>query len=436
MIGTKVARNCRRMINARARATVSANIGIISSQARRQLSSHHHSPYYWPGYDMGIERAITPPSSWYKDPQFFEEVEANHTFRQHWLLVGRTDELTQHGDYLARTIMKQPILIVRNTDNKDAKSNNTSYNAASSGYQAFFNVCRHHAAQICDEGKGHLNCDKGQRFTCPYHGWQYNLEGKLTKAVKMKGCQDFSVKDFGLISIPLAVVGPWIYIKFPSAPAAASASKSEQSSTAASIHEDLPDLQHIEHLLQQSQYQDLVHIESRKYVLNCNWKVFIDNYLDGGYHVPVAHKQLSANLQLKDYKRYGYEHFYLQTCPPKATDQASVGSARSAASADLAKDRLSGQEALYIYQYPNICINRYGSWMDTNIVWPIGPNQCEVTFDWFIHRDLASQTEMIQESIQQSDVVQQEDIWLCDRVQTGINSWGYEVGRYAPELEG
>lgn len=29
----------------------------------------------------------------------------------------------------------------------------------------------------------------------------------------------------------------------------------------------------------------LEHITRREYVLNCNWKVFADNYLDGGYHV-------------------------------------------------------------------------------------------------------------------------------------------------------
>ncbi len=363
------------------------------------------SPFHWPGYEKGIERATTPPSSWYKDAAFLNEVEANQTFRKHWLLVGRTDELLQDGDYLARTIMKQPLLIVKN-----------SSTTTNSGYQAFFNVCRHHAAQICDEGKGHLDCSKGQRFTCPYHGWQYNIEGKLTKAVKMKGCQEFSVKDFGLVSVPLAIVGPWIYVKFPT----------PGTQTTSTIHDDLPDLIPIETMLQKSNYTDLIHLETRKYILNCNWKVFIDNYLDGGYHVPVAHKQLSSNLQLKDYKRYGYDNFYLQTCPPKEEPQQQ----------DLAKDRLTGQEALYIYQYPNICINRYGSWMDTNIVWPIGPNQCEVIFDWYIHKDLVNQKDMIEESIKQSDVVQQEDIWLCDRVQAGIESWGYEVGRYAPELEG
>jgi choline monooxygenase len=311
----------------------------LSGNVPRKLFS---SQYEWPSAFSGIEKASTPPTSWYKEKDFLDKVEKEHTFRR-WLNVGTVQSLKNEGDYLACTVLDQPIVIV--------KSKN--------GINAFYNVCRHHAAQICDEGTGSIG--PNGRFTCPYHGWQYNSEGRLTKAVKMKGCENFSPKEFGLHSLPVQIVGPWIYVNF--AP-----------SKGTDIYQDINDLSTMEGLLKDSKYEQLIHYKSRNYVLPCNWKVFIDNYLDGGYHVPVAHKDLSANLDIDKYERRSYTNFHLQSCPTPASTPSG-----------LPDDRIDGGApgscALYIFQYPNICINRYGKWMDTNITWPLGPDKCLVTFD-------------------------------------------------------
>jgi choline monooxygenase len=159
-------------------------------------------------------------------------------------------------------------------------------------------------------------------------------------------------------------------------------------------------------------------------------QVFVDNYLDGGYHVPVAHKDLSSNLNLDKYVRQDYESFHLQACPSDS-NQGSVDNHRITGGQ-------SGSSALYLFQYPNVMINRYGQWMDTNIIYPISTDRCVVHFDWFVHPSLLNEENKISldRSIEQSDKVQQEDIWLCQRVQKGLKSRGYEVGRYAPIFEG
>lgn len=362
--------------------------------------------FVWRDSHVGIEAASTPPSSWYTDATFYNEVEKKQTFRK-WQLVARASQVDKEGDYFATTIAGQPIVVVKHQDT----------------YKAYYNVCRHHAAVMCDEGQG--NVGPSGRISCPYHGWQYSLDGRLAKAVKMSGCKNFSPKDFSLHSLPVEKLGPWLFVNL--------------GNDVASL-KDCQDTQEIFQLLKDSNYEGLTHIHSRSYTLNCNWKVFIDNYLDGGYHVPVAHKALSANLNLSHYSRREIAsgksdispRFYLQTCPAAPPSTTSEGPG----------DRVRGaQDALYVFQYPNICINRYGAWMDTNIVYPLTVNTCIVHFDWFVdHKytgasDLTNQ-KYLEESIAASDVVQQEDVWLCERVQRGLESTAYDVGRYAPSLEG
>ena len=361
-------------------------------------SSSKFSTFEWER--RGIEASTTPPSSWYTDPAFLSKVERKVTFHN-WLQVCSIHDIKNDGEYFAANINNQPIVIVNSQGT----------------YKAFYNVCRHHAAQICDNGPGKIG-PQG-RFTCPYHGWQYNADGKLVKAIKMKGCQEFSPKNFGLHPVLVDKLGPWLYINFNKA-------------SSGSIVGDHPDLQQMHDMLSSTDYESLVPIERRSYTIKCNWKVFVDNYLDGGYHVPVAHPGLTSALNMDGYTRKEFPNFYLQSCGAKKDVESSTTSGST--SGDSA--RVSG-EALYIFQYPNIMINRYGKWMDTNIVWPLNENECVVDFVWSVDKSLlGDQAKNIQDSLKQSDQVQQEDVWLCERVQAGLRSDGYDVGRYAPSIEG
>lgn len=375
------------------------------------------SQYEWLDHAVGIEKAVTPPVSWYTENLFYKEVEVNHVFNT-WLNVGRVEPLKNPGDFFATTILDRPIVIVRSNDGN---------------IRAFYNVCRHHAAQLCDDGIGSIG--ENGRFTCPYHGWQYNSEGRLTKAVKMKGCQNFHPKEFGLHELPLTIVGPWVYIKLLPIQ-----SLQKPQTSPPTIFEDLHDAKELFGMLESTDFASMQFLQSRSYEIQCNWKVFIDNYLDGGYHVPYAHPGLTTHLNLADYQRKGYTNFHLQSCPSKVTtpnsshaDNAAIANTRLTAGSEQPRS------ALYIFQYPNICINRYGQWMDTNIVWPIDEHRCRVVIDWYVEKSLLVQenaAEVIEKCLEDSDQVQQEDVWLCERVSKGLRSGGYDVGRYAPMLEG
>ena len=72
--------------------------------------------------------------------------------------------------------------------------------------RAFSNVCRHHAARVC-EGEGRTDA-----LVCPYHQWTYNLQGRLTKSTRMKGIQDFAASKVRLPELPLEVWGPFVFV--------------------------------------------------------------------------------------------------------------------------------------------------------------------------------------------------------------------------------
>lgn len=332
-----------------------------------------------------VEKATTPPSSWFLDPEIYQ-LERNAVFAKNWICVGRKDQVLNNGQYFSGMVAGEPYIVVRDGDT----------------LRGFFNVCRHHAAQltpVCGQG-----CT--DKFVCPYHGWTYALNGRLTKAMRLRGIKDFKAKDYGLKPIQVGELGPLVFINL-----------------AGETADDLETVFQTPHVrLQDKGYLDLTWVKRVEYPMKCNWKVFVDNYLDGGYHVEYLHPALSSNLDINSYKTTVTDMFSIQEAGGKS-------------------DQRIGSSALYIYMYPSLMINKYGPWMDTNMVIPTGANSCTVIYDYYLENELLkNMTEadlklFIDESLKASDQVQQEDNMICESVQTGLQSSAYDVGRYAPGVE-
>lgn len=138
--------------------------------------------------------------------------------------------------------------------------------------------------------------------------------------------------------------------------------------------------------------------------------------------MPYAHKDLASGLNLDSYSTTLFERVSIQSC--------EGGSEKSKEN----NDRL-GRKAIYAFIYPNFMINRYGPWMDTNLVLPLGHNKCQVVFDYYLEPSLQGDRDFIEKSLQDSEKVQIEDIVLSEGVQKGLQSPAYSVGRYAPKVE-
>ena len=168
----------------------------------------------------------------------------------------------------------------------------------------------------------------------------------------------------------------------------------------------------------------LHYFDRRIYMLNCNWKVYVDNYLDGGYHVPHAHKGLSSVVAYTKYTIENFERCCLQSSPLDSSTAAdsAIGATRQGT-------------AFYLWIYPNFMINAYSGVMDTNLVLPLGVDKCAVIFDYYFADIRPTAEQHRRESIAVSEKVQDEDMAICDSVQRGLASRVYVAGRLSVRRE-
>ena len=334
-----------------------------------------------------LAEASTPPSSWYTEARV-TALEQRTVFSRSWQLVGRADQVREPRQYLTCQIAGEPLLVIRGNDGI---------------LRGFFNVCRHHAATVATQAEG-----KTEYLRCPYHGWTYNLEGALIHTPEFGGVANFDRSANGLVPVQIAEWQHWLFAKLePGGP-----------SLKEWLGRDF--IERFEPL----NFEQLHWFARRSYKLNCNWKVFVDNYLDGGYHVPHIHGGLNSVLDPGKYKIETGEHFCLQSSP-MVTDS---GESRTAAVR-------TGKRALYYWIYPNFMINIYEGVMDTNLVIPLAVDRTEVMFDYYFADVSESTRERNLASIAVSEQIQAEDVAICESVQRGLSSRAYNSGRLSVRRE-
>jgi len=322
-----------------------------------------------------IAHAWTPPASWYTDPDF-DALERTHVFGVSWQPVARVAQLTEPGAFVSGCLAGDPYVITR---------------AADGALRAFHNTCRHKATPVA-VGDG-----TAERLVCPYHGWSYDLDGRLRTAPRMAGIKDFDRKEMSLRPMAMHEWGPWLWLNPAAEPP------------------PFPALTELSARLDSSDWRDLTFVSKRSWTLQCNWKVYVDNYLDGGYHIEHMHPSLDDQLSMDSYKTEVFDTYSIQG----AGGAEGVG-------------RI-GAEAIYAWLFPAFMINRYGPCMDTNHVIPLGPGRCRVDYEfWFAD---PNDQAFIEQSVAQADITQQEDIEISESVQVGLRSSSYDRGRYAPGVE-
>ncbi len=341
-----------------------------------------------------LAEASTIPSPWYTDQRIFE-LEKETVFTRSWQVAARIDQLIKSGDYVTTEIGDEPIVIVRGNDNQ---------------LRGFFNVCRHHAAAVMTEREGHAN-----QMRCPYHGWTYSLEGGLKGTPDFNEVCSFDRAENGLIPIQIAVWKKCVFARLGGQVRPLNESDAELAEfIGAELIEQFGNLD----------LENLHWFERRSYRLNCNWKVFVDNYLDGGYHVPHLHKGLDSVLDYSNYTIENGERFCLQSSP-------MVGSATN----DQIGPVRSGDRALYYWLYPNFMMNFYDGILDTNLVRPLSVDRTEVIFDFYFADVSEAAREKNLASVNVGDRIQQEDLDICESVQRGLNSRAYDAGRLSVRRE-
>lgn len=340
--------------------------------------------------DLSFTQASTIPSAWYTS-QETASLERQRLFGNTWLCVGRTDQVEKSGQFFTFEVAQEPLLIVRGEDGV---------------LRAFFNVCRHRAARVAT-----AECGQVDRLRCPYHGWTYDLSGRLKGVPEFEGVAGFKREENGLSAITVDSWGPLVFVHL-----------GKPTQGLKEFLSPMPEK------LAPYRLETLRCVARKEYVLQCNWKVFVDNFLDGGYHVNAVHPSLAGVLDYKNYKTECFDWTSLQSSPmkkPDASDDHSAALVRT------------GQVASYWWVYPNLMLNAYEGVMDTNLVLPLGPDQCCVLFDFYFagqDQDEAALTRQ-RESIKVADQIQAEDVGICEDVQRGLRSRSFDTGRYSVRRE-
>lgn len=299
-------------------------------------------------------------------------------FATSWQLVADSAQLQQRGSHVEVVITGVPLWLLRGNDGK---------------LRALHNVCRHRAGPL-------LPCASGDRtqLRCRYHGWTYADSGQLISATEMQSAQDF---DIAAIALPQARVGEWNGLVFACLDPAAPALESM--------------LACIDQRMGIGRLAGYRHVRHVSYELRCNWKAYVDNFLEG-YHLPHVHPALNRLLDYRSYRTELATWSSLQFSPLE-NDGALYGSG----------------EALYWFIWPNTMLNLLPGRLQTNRVVPLAVDRCRVDFDYYYPDDASAGTQA--GDLEFSDEVQAEDIAICEQVQRGLESGSYVAGRLNPLRE-
>jgi len=337
--------------------------------------------------DPDISRAWSVPAPFYTDPAVFAS-EREKIFRRCWQVVGHRHQLINPGDFFTTELQGEPLLLVRGSQGE---------------LRGFYNVCRHRAGPPA-EGSG-----SRKLFRCAYHGWTYGLDGALISAPEVEGVQDFCREHFALAPVRAE---EWYNLIFVNLDA-----------NAAPLRQSLGELPQ---QAKRFDFQNMRFFERRSYDMKCNWKTYVDNYLEG-YHLPSVHPGLNRELDYNAYMVESYPQHVRQFSPIRGVQPGDATPRRyQEAREDLTTD--------YFWVFPNWMLNCYPDNVSLNIILPLEPERTLAIFEWYLpEKDLGGAA--AKDSVRFSDEIQMEDVGICEAVQKNLHSRSYERGRFSVKQE-
>ena len=186
----------------------------------------------------------------------FLRLEGERMWPRVWQVACREEELPSVGSYVTYEVMDETITVVRSSERE---------------IRAFYNACRHRGRRLTE------GCGQMSRFHCRFHGWQYDLDGRIQLVLDREdwdGCPDFGDADLSLQPVKADTWGGFVFVNMdPEAEALA------------------------DYLAPVPQYLDPYDLEGLRYrwyasvKAPCNWKVAL-NAFNESYHVAATHPQV------------------------------------------------------------------------------------------------------------------------------------------------
>jgi choline monooxygenase len=327
--------------------------------------------------------SYTMASRYYTSGDIYEQEKVD-IFWQSWVYVGHASQIQNFGDYITANVHGQQVMVVRDKDGE---------------LGAFFNVCPHRGHQLLE------GCGNKKVIVCPYHAWCFDQKGTFIRGRNLQDLKGFSQPEFNLKPVKLELFLGFVFVNLN--PNAAPMSE---------VYGELAE--EVKHYV--PQVDQLQHQYHADYTVAANWKLLIDNFLEC-YHCNPAHKDFVDLVDMPSYETKTYDHYssHISHRPCNSNSKAFK----------VEGEQTFGYAAWFMW--PNLTI-----WVmpgEANIsmlqMHPDGLSQCLETLDWYGLGDEMNQAS--KEAITYLDeVLQPEDIGLCESVQKGLNSLSYNQGRF------
>ncbi len=314
---------------------------------------------------------VTLRANLYRDPQAYHR-EREAVFAAGWQFLAHETEVPQSGDYFAGDVAGWPVLAVRHADGV---------------LRGFHNVCRHRAGPLALDGAGHC----GQELTCKYHGWRYALDGRLRSAQDFGVAEGFDPREFGLFPVALEIWQGFIFVNLDQ-----KAGPLSELVAPLSAHFEAHGVRVAPATLR------------RSHLLNCNWKTYVENYLEG-YHIPVVHPRLASEVDGANYR------VRMDGCV--AIHQVPT---------------LSGiNDGLWAWLWPNLAFNVYRYGLMVEHMQPVGHDRTRLDYLYFYDPEVTDMTAVLAAS----DELTAEDKFICEAVQRNLDAGVYDTGVLSPRHE-
>ena len=337
--------------------------------------------------------SFTLPARFYTDPAIYE-AEKTAIFYKSWWCAGHKSQLPKPGSYITTEIHEQGVVVTRDQDGL---------------LRAFYNVCQHRGHELV-KGAG-----EARIFTCPYHAWTYNLDGSLRTARLTKALPDFKACNFALKPVRVEEFCGFVFVNLDQD---AISLKEQSGALEDEIRKYVPRI------------DDMVFAQRDDYVIKANWKVVIDNFLEC-YHCHPAHRDFVDLVDMDSYRNIINGIYVSQISDAPRTTTAKAYSFEKG-------DVDFGYAGWYLW--PNLTLWVYPGEPNISalIMIPDGTDRTIEHLDWFLPTTEVS--DQVRQAMAYMDkTLQPEDIALCESVQRGLKSKGYNQGRFVidpghPEL--
>jgi Rieske 2Fe-2S family protein len=349
------------------------------------------------------------PAAWYYDPKQYE-LELAQIWYRNWIYVGRSDEVKQPRSYMTFDLGDQKLLLVRDDEGK---------------LQAFHNTCRHRGAALCPEGHGSL---RSPNLVCRYHAWVYDLEGALLRTSSKSVPSGFDPADYSLYKVKVTEWRGFVFV---------------------ALRDDSPPLAEFFdqkfNLLDRWPLEDLALAHVATKIIQCNWKVFWENFSEC-LHCPAVHPKLSqlvpifgrALLRERDDPNW---RAHADDQDPRYKGGLRAGALSWSMNGNITgdifpglteQDRKAGQ--VYVTSIPTGFIVAHIDYVRAVRVRPLGPEQTELRVEYlFAPEVLAKPNFNLSNVVDFADLVMGEDADICELNQHGLRALPHRAGVLMPE---